>query len=254
MSTKEISISISIENVTINVGGEPRTGLSPVFGVLLHRAIDAALGGQTGGAAETTGEELTGTQTETAATQTTGDTAGTEAAVATGAVETTNVIFPTLDGDNIIRFLNSSGKYRLRSLKAVAKHFGVSEDAALEAVTELVSQRKVKQRTKRGDRSRLFEALVQLPVPVAAPAADPVVTTTVATPAPGDDKVTAEKIVEFLNSNDQYRYRTMKAIVKHFDAAGSDAIEQAMEDAIDDGNVATKRRRSDGVTLYYAVQ
>lgn len=62
---------------------------------------------------------------------------------------------------------------------------------------------------------------------------------------------TSDNVLEFLRSDDRYRLRTAKAVAKHFEVDELIAAE-VLDDLEDDGEVNTRRRRSDGVTLYEA--
>lgn len=65
--------------------------------------------------------------------------------------------------------------------------------------------------------------------------------------------LSVENLVAFLKSDDRYTLRTLESIAKHFGVQTYDTtLEDVLNVAVEDGDVYTKRRRSDDVTLYGA--
>lgn len=62
---------------------------------------------------------------------------------------------------------------------------------------------------------------------------------------------TSGNVLDFLRSDDRYRLRTAEAVAKHFGVDEGEASD-LLGDLVDEGEVTTRRRRSDGATLYEA--
>ena len=63
--------------------------------------------------------------------------------------------------------------------------------------------------------------------------------------------LTGDDVLAFLRSDERYEYRTMQSVRDYFGAL-ADAAAEHLDRMVDDRMVTTKRRRSDGVTLYKA--
>lgn len=83
-------------------------------------------------------------------------------------------------------------------------------------------------------------------VPVAAVAPAPQAPAQTNVPA-----FTSGNVLDFLRSDDRYRLRTATAVAKHFGVDEREASD-LLGGLVDEGEVTTRRRRSDGVTLYEA--
>lgn len=69
--------------------------------------------------------------------------------------------------------------------------------------------------------------------------------------APASEYPSANEVYEFLDSDDRYEYRTMKAIVEHFKRKYSeDAVRRAVEGMANNYSLETATRPRDGVRLY----
>lgn len=66
------------------------------------------------------------------------------------------------------------------------------------------------------------------------------------------DEFPQADVLGFLRSDERFEYRTEESIRKHF-GDQADVAMDVLDNLVDAGHVTTKRRRSDGVTLYKAV-
>ena len=229
------TLNITITNLTINVtAGQRRPAMSDLLESLfanLH-IVPADENGKTDGAPA-------------------GDTASTEAAPAAQTVD-------TLKGD-LVAFLQPNDKFSLRTLAAIQKAF---PDRALSdlktALTELVEDGALATWRRRADGETLYEAIAQAYVDVPAQpeaAADTTNVTTGEAPAAEASapvtSLTVDAVVEFLEDG-QYDLRSLDAIRKHFAEHNHNDIAATLQIAVGSGKVYTRRRRSDGATLYGA--
>lgn len=145
-----------------------------------------------------------------------------------GAAAGTSASAATVTSDDVLAFLNSDARYALRSASAVSEAFPGAEVTAL--LQELVSAGKVSTKRRRSDGATLYQALVSSPV-VAV------------------EWVTPEDIADFIDDSD-YSLLSRNAIAKHFADVSPDDLDRALQDGVDDDILYTRRRRSDGATLY----
>lgn len=153
------------------------------------------------------------------------------APVAEAADDTPVAAKPEVSFDNVVAFLVSDTTKAKRSLKAIAKHFGLDNEDMTSVMDEMEEAGLVKRYTKRSDRSRLY---------------GPVKTDS--TPA-----VTADGILTFLHSDPRYTLRTGDSIARHFATSSAAAIDQALLELLASGKVAKKAKRRSRASVYKAL-
>lgn len=158
----------------------------------------------------------------------------------------------TLKGD-LVAFLQPNDQFSLRTLAAIQKAF---PDRALgdlnTALHELIEDNVLFTKRRRADGETLYGAIAQAYVDVPAQPEAAADTTNVTTDeAPVRTTLTVDAVVEFLEGGD-YDLRSLDAIRKAFGEYNHNDIAATLQIAVGSGKVYTRRRRSDGATLYGA--
>lgn len=168
-------------------------------------------------------------------------------------------VVDTLKGD-LVAFLQPNDKFSLRTLTAIHKAF---PDRALSdlntALHELVEDNVIATKRRRSDGETMYEAIAQAYVDVPSrpePAADTTNETTDEAPSAAETSapvttLTVDAVVGFLEGGDP-ELRTLDAIRKHFAEHNHNDIAATLQIAVGSGKVYTRRRSSDGATLYGA--
>ena len=158
----------------------------------------------------------------------------------------------TLKGD-LVAFLQPTDEFSLRTLAAIQKAFpGRTLSDLHTALHELIEDNVIATKRRRADGETLYEAIAQAYVDVPAQpeaAADTANVTTDEDPV--RSTLTVNEIVEFLTYG-PYDLRSLDAIRKAFGEHNHNDIAAVLQIAVGSGQVYTRRRRSDGATLYGA--
>lgn len=236
------TLNITITNLTINVTAGQRR---PAMSDLLESLLESLLANLHIVPADENGK------TDEPSTEQTAAPADTEQAAAP--------VVDTLKGD-LVAFLQPNEHFELRTLAAIQKKFNSRTLSDLKtALTELVEDGVLYTKRRRSDGETLYGAIAQAYVDVPAqpePAADTTNVTTgeaasaAETSAPATT-LTVDAIVEFLEAGD-YELRSLDAIRKAFGEFNHNDIAAVLQIAVGSGKVYTRRRRSDGATLYGA--
>lgn len=161
-------------------------------------------------------------------------------------------VVDTLKGD-LVAFLQPTEQFSLRTLAAIQKAFPDRALADLNtALHELVEDNVLFTKRRRADGETLYGAIAQAYVDVPAQPEAAADTTNVTTDEdPVRETLTVDAIVEFLEGGD-YELRSLDAIRKAFGEFNHNDIAATLQIAVGSGKVYTRRRRSDGATLYGA--
>lgn len=161
-------------------------------------------------------------------------------------------VVDTLKGD-LVAFLQPTDDFSLRTLAAIQKKFNTRTLSDLHtALHELIEDNVLYTKRRRADGETLYGAIAQAYVDVPAQPEAAADTTNVTTDEePVRSTLTVDAVVEFLEGGD-YELRSLDAIRKAFGEFNHNDIAAVLQIAVGSGKVYTRRRRSDGATLYGA--
>lgn len=250
----ERNVVINIDTLNLNVGAQ-RPGISDMLAAVL-------------GGAGITGLEVHAERVSDKPRVSNGaDTGEAEAAVAQ---DTTTQEATSLSRQAIIDFIRSDARYTMRTLKSVMEHFGETQEA-FGLINQMESEGTLERKVRRRDGAYLLKVTdnvvagetdtVQSSQADSAQSsqADTAQSSQADSAAVQSNEVVAshedvshEDVQEFLEDNEQYRMRSFDAIAKRFPGASREHLQGILDDLVSDGDVYTRRRRSDGARLYEA--
>lgn len=216
----ERNVVINIDTLNLSVG-PARPGISDVLAAMI-------------GNAGITGMEVHAERVDDEPRATNGaDTSETEAAAEQDTASPTR--------QDIIDFIQSDDRYTMRTLKSVMEHFGETRET-YGLIQEMEADGTLERKVRRRDSAFLLKVTDN--VVHAEPQAEP--------QPEQEAEVTHEDVLDFLKSDERYTMRTFNAIAKKFPHVHRDRLSDLLTDLTIDGDVQTRTRRRDGVTLYEA--
>lgn len=237
-TTKVLSSDAIIDVLKANGGTMYASDVADVLGNVPEEVVDAALAAMAKfGIVASFPQE--GGRTMYAATLTTADAPETaeDATETDGATGSEDAPGMTMDG--ITAFLHSDSRYKLRTLSAIAKHFGAGTNSVEGTLDSMLAMDLVGTKRNRTTGDTLYYSLVDAP------------TLTTASDTPTAPALTGANVRSFIQSNPQFTSRSRDAIAKHFGVAPNypDLIE-VLDEMVDADDLSRTTRRSDSMPLY----
>ena len=208
-------MTITINNLTINVTGVASEERPSPFSALLATVLTA-----------TPRDERHEAQAAQADTQPTPE-------------------YPDLVKDALVAFLQPCSKFTFRTLSAIIKAFPAYQSVEIkEALDQLVQKGAVTTRRRRADGETLYVANVESYVSAAC---DQEVA------EPDDNRtLTNTGVIEFLRSDERYKWRSEAAIQRHFNGTDANSVAATLRAMFSWGRINSHINR-DGTLMYSAV-